>query len=66
MVKIDYQGQLLLKGSTDHFGHVNLFVNLTLLNIFCSLQFISIYNNIHDNIQEQQNFLKITNSEAAT
>ena len=33
MLKIDYKGQSLLKGSTDHFGHVNLFVDLSLLNI---------------------------------
>ena len=30
---MDYKGQYLLKGSTDHFGHVDLFVDLTLLNI---------------------------------
>ena len=34
MLKIYYKGQTLLQRSTDHFGHVNLFVNLTLLNIF--------------------------------
>ena len=34
MLKIDYEGQWLLRGSIDHFGHVDLFVNLTLLNIF--------------------------------
>ena len=34
IIKIDYnKGQKLLKGSTDHFGHVDLFVDLTLLNI---------------------------------
>ena len=33
LVKIYFRGQLLLKGSTDHFGHVDLFVNLTMLNI---------------------------------
>ena len=31
--KIDYKGQLLLKWSVDHFGHLDLFVDLTLLNI---------------------------------
>ena len=30
---MDYKGQYLLKGSTDNFGHVDLFVDLTLLNI---------------------------------
>ena len=33
MVKIDYKWQKLLKGSTDYLGHVDLYVNLTLLNI---------------------------------
>ena len=33
MVQIDYKGHKLLKGSTDHFSHVDIFVNLTLLNI---------------------------------
>ena len=33
---------------------------------YCCLQFIYIYNNIQDNNQKQQNFLKITNSGAAT
>ena len=33
MVKNYYKGQLLLKGSSDHFGIVDLFVDFTLLNI---------------------------------
>ena len=33
MVKNEYKGQELLKGSTDHFGHVYFFVDLILLYI---------------------------------
>ena len=33
---------------------------------YCCLQFIFIYNDIQDNNQKQKNFLKITNSGAAT
>ena len=67
MFKIYYKGQLLLKGSTDHFGHVDLFLDLTLLNIIAVYSLsLSIIYSIQDNNQKQQNFLKITNSGAAT
>ena len=33
LLKIDYKGQLLLKGSIDHFRHTDLFLVLTLLYI---------------------------------
>lgn len=53
-------------GSIDIFGHVELFVDLTLLTNFCSSQFISTYYNIQDNNNQLQNFLKITYSWAVT
>ena len=31
-----FKGQLLLKGSIDNFGQIDLFVDLTLLNIFAN------------------------------
>ena len=65
-LKIDYEGQYLLKGSTVHFANVDLFVNLTLLNIIpvysLSLSII-IFKIITKN---GKNFIKITNSGAAT
>ena len=33
LLKIDYEGRLLLRGSIDHFGHVDLFLGLTMLYI---------------------------------
>ena len=54
-------------------GQLTISVMLTYLYLvsyfaehYCCLQFISIYNNIQDNNQKQQNFLKITDSGVAT
>ena len=52
MLKIDYNGPLLLKGLTDHFGHVDLFVDLTLLNIIADYSlslFIIIFKIVTNN-----------------
>ena len=65
LLNIDYKGQLLLKGSTDNFGHVWLICRSYFAEHNCCLQFISIYDSIQDNNQKMQNFLKITNFRAA-
>ena len=59
-----------MKDNNSLRGQWTILVMLTYLYYFaehyCCLQFISIYNNIQDNKQKLQNFLKITNSGAAT
>ena len=65
IVKLTIKGNNSLNWSTDHFDHVDMFVDLTLLNII-DVYSLTLSIIIFKIITKRQNFLKITNSGTAT